>query len=177
MLPTCFLPRLSASRLVTNHHKVFGQMLSKSRCFLWLFRALQCEHNCNVMISDLTHIHNAGCAHNAGLEQQGCRTGLGRTDYWPVNVQGSPCSQGPFPPRIKIHSMLTSCLGAQNEREQRIAAKKQQLREERDLRRKHEFTKRCVAQLQERRQKASCSECAYIRPVPVHVPGLSPTTC
>ena len=77
---------------------------------------------------------------------------------------------------MEPHIMLTTILGAQNEREQRIAAKKQQLREERDLRRKHEFTKRCVAQLQERRQKASCFERACIRPVAVHVPALSPLT-
>ena len=55
--------------------------------------------------------------------------------------------------------LVTIALGLQKEREQRIAAKKQQLREERDLRRKHEYTKRCAAQLQERREKVSCAAC------------------
>ena len=41
----------------------------------------------------------------------------------------------------------------QREREARIAAKLQQRREERDLRRKQEYTRRCLTQLEVKRLK------------------------
>lgn len=43
----------------------------------------------------------------------------------------------------------------QREREARIAAKKQQLREDRDLRRKQEYTRRCLLQLEVKRLKVN----------------------